>query len=88
MLALDDQSFQGFLQRCRSRGVFVKWFGHREAQGYTSLSSQWRYLSDPHTPPATLATLERLCDMRIPLDLPLAACDAIVEVVAEALRDA
>jgi dTDP-4-amino-4,6-dideoxygalactose transaminase len=87
MLGLDDQRFQGFLDRCRARGVYLKWFGSLESKGYTSLSGQWRYLANPHTPPATLATLERLCDMRIPLDLPVDACDAIVDVIAaEAAR--
>ena len=65
--------------------MFLKWFGSLEPKGYTSLSGQWGYLADPHTPPATLATLERLCDMRIPLDLPFGACDAVVEAISEAL---
>lgn len=82
---LDATAFQAFLDRCRRRGVYLKWFGSREPQGYTSLSGQWRYLANPHTPPATLAALEQLCDMRIPLDLPLPACDAILTVIAEAL---
>lgn len=87
VLDLDEPRFQGLLERCRARGVFLKWFGSHEPKGYTSLSGQWRYLANPYTPPATLATLERLCDMRIPLDLPLDACDAIVEVVGEELRN-
>ena len=75
-------------RRCRGRGVFLKWFGSLEPRGYTSLSGQWRYLANPHTPPATLAALERLCDMRIPLDLPLEACDEIADVIEDALRAA
>lgn len=83
---LEQSRFQAFLDTCRSRGVYLKWFGSLEPKGYTSLSGQWRYLAEPHTPPATFATLERLCDMRIPLDLPLTDCDAIVAVVGEAMR--
>ena len=70
----------------RARGVFLKWFGSREAKGYTSLSEQWRYLKDPHTPPRTFATLERLCDMRIPLSLTVEDCAAITAVIGEELR--
>jgi dTDP-4-amino-4,6-dideoxygalactose transaminase len=85
VLDLDETRFNDFLERCRARGVFLKWFGSLEPKGYTSLSGQWGYLANPHTPPATYATLERLCDMRIPLDLPLDACDAIVDVIAAQL---
>jgi dTDP-4-amino-4,6-dideoxygalactose transaminase len=88
ILDLDERRLQAFLEGCRSRGVFIKWFGRVEPKGYTSLSSQWRYLAAPHTPPATLTTLQRLCDMRIPLDLPLDACEAIVGVIEEALTRA
>jgi dTDP-4-amino-4,6-dideoxygalactose transaminase len=82
VLGLDEPCFQRFLEGCRTSGVYLKWFGSQEPKGYTSLSGQWHYLVNPHTPPATYATLERLCDMRIPLDLPLDACNAIVDVIA------
>lgn len=88
VLDLDQKAFDAFLERCRGRGVFLKWFGSLEPKGYTSLSGQWRYLANPHTPSATFAALERLCDMRIPLDLPLEACDEIADVIEDALRAA
>jgi dTDP-4-amino-4,6-dideoxygalactose transaminase len=81
--APDSEAFQRFLDSCRARGVYLKWFGSREPKGYTSLSGQWRYLADPHTPAYTLATLERLCDMRIPLGLPVEDCNVIVAIIAE-----
>jgi hypothetical protein len=34
---LDETSFLHFMEACRSRGVSLKWFGNREAAGYTSL---------------------------------------------------
>ena len=80
--------FMAFLERCHARGVFLKWFGNREAKGYTSLSEQWGYLKNPHTPPQTFATLERLCDMRIPLSLTIEDCAAITDVIAEELAAA
>ena len=82
---LDEPAFARFLAACKARGVFLKWFGAREAQGYTSVSGQWHYLADPHTPPVTEAVLERLCDMRIPLTLTEAECATIARIVAEEL---
>jgi dTDP-4-amino-4,6-dideoxygalactose transaminase len=85
---LDAAEFSRFLAGCRARGVYLKWFGAREAEGYTSVSGQWRYLADPHTPAATEAVLERLCDMRIPLTLTEADCAVIGRVVGEELAAA
>jgi dTDP-4-amino-4,6-dideoxygalactose transaminase len=85
---LDAAAFARFLAACRARGVYLKWFGAREAEGYTSVSAHWRYLADPHTPPATAAALERLCDMRIPLAMEDADCAVVAEIVAEELAAA
>ena len=41
--------------------------------------------ADFATPPQTLATLERLCDMRIPLSLSIDDCTTIADVIAEQL---
>jgi dTDP-4-amino-4,6-dideoxygalactose transaminase len=82
---LDAEAFARFLGACRGRGVYLKWFGAQQAEGYTSVSGQWRYLADPHTPPTTAAVLERLCDMRIPLTLTEADCTTIAAIVADAL---
>ena len=82
---LDEAKFVRFLARCRARGVYLKWFGAREAEGYTSVSGQWRYLADPHTPPGTATVVERLCDMRIPLALTEADCETVARIVAEEL---
>jgi dTDP-4-amino-4,6-dideoxygalactose transaminase len=78
-----DAAFARFLAGCRARGVYLKWFGAREAEGYTSVSGQWRYLADPVTPPATAAALERLCDMRIPLALRPEDCATIAAIIGE-----
>lgn len=82
---LGAEAFERFMAGCRERGVYLKWFGNREATGYTSLSEQWRYLKDAHTPPATRGILERLCDMRIPLRLSVAECELIGAIIAEEL---
>lgn len=82
---LRDAAFQRFLSRCEARGVRLKWFGAREAEGYTSAPAQWRFLADPHTPPATAAALEQLCDMRVPLSLGVEDCTTIAQVIATEL---
>jgi dTDP-4-amino-4,6-dideoxygalactose transaminase len=82
---LDETAFRRFMEGCRSRGVFLKWFGNREATGYTSLSGQWQFLKAPHTPPRTNAILDRLCDMRIPLSLSVTDCTSITTIIAEQL---
>lgn len=85
---LGEAAFARFLEKCRARGVYLKWFGAREAQGYTSVSAQWRYLRDPHTPPETARVLERLCDMRIPLTLAEEECAIITTIIGEELAAA
>lgn len=85
---LHGSAFNRFLEGCRSRGVFLKWFGNREASGYTSLSEHWGFLASPHTPPRTHDILDRLCDMRIPLGLQAADCDTIADIIAEELEAA
>lgn len=85
---LDADAFARFLAGCRARGVYLKWFGSREAEGYTSVPGQWRYLADPRTPAATAAVLERLCDMRIPLTLTEADCATVARIIAEELSAA
>jgi dTDP-4-amino-4,6-dideoxygalactose transaminase len=83
-----DAAFAGFLERCRARGVYLKWFGAAQAAGYTSVSSQWGFLRDPSTPPATAAVLERLCDMRIPLTLTEEECATASAIIGEELAAA
>ncbi|MCU0887073.1 MAG: aminotransferase class I/II-fold pyridoxal phosphate-dependent enzyme [Rubritepida sp.] len=85
---LDEARFTGFLAATRARGVFLKWFGTREAEGYTSAPAHWRHLPDAHTPPATARVLERLCDMRIPLDMDATDCEAAARIIGEELARA
>lgn len=83
---LDADAFARFLAACRARGVFLKWFGTEEAEGYTSAPRHWRYLAEPPSAPRTDAVLARLCDMRIPLSLPVEACAVIVAIIGEELH--
>lgn len=82
---LNDAGFVRFLAGCKARGVYLKWFGSGQAEGYTSVPAQWGFLDDPHTPPGIARVLERLCDMRIPLSLTEAECGEIAAIIAEEL---
>jgi len=53
-----------------------------------SVSGQWRDQRNRHASPATAAVLERLADMRIPLDLTGEKCGTITAVIGEVLRAA
>ncbi|WP_372622820.1 DegT/DnrJ/EryC1/StrS family aminotransferase [Falsiroseomonas sp.] len=85
---LDAEGFRRFLAGCRSRGVFLKWFGAEAAEGYTSAPRHWRFLHESQSPPRTAAVLAQLCDMRIPLTLTEADCATIGLVVGDELAAA
>ncbi len=85
---LGESALATFLAGCQRRGVYLKWFGSTEPKGYTSLSGQWGYVKNTYTPPATLSALDRLCDMRIPLDLAPEACDQIASIIGDELNTA
>lgn len=85
---LDGPAFARFLAGCRARGAWLKWFGTREAEGYTSAPAHWRHLRGPRALPATEAVLERLCDMRLPLEMDEEDCAAAARIVAEELSRA
>jgi dTDP-4-amino-4,6-dideoxygalactose transaminase len=81
----DDGTFAAFLEGCKTKGVFIKWFGAKEPVGFTSQSRSWGYINDPHTPAHTARVLDRLCDIRLPLTLTAADCDQLVAIVAHEL---
>jgi dTDP-4-amino-4,6-dideoxygalactose transaminase len=74
----------GFVAACRARGLFLKWFGAAEAEGFTSAPRHWAGLPGAPAAPRTQAILDTLCDFRLPLGLAAADCDRIVATVAEA----
>ena len=72
------------IERAAARGVPIKWFGAEAPVGFTSRPDHWRYIPGAATPPKAAAVLARLCDVRLPLELTDADCDAIGEIVVEA----
>ena len=84
---LSPAEMESFLAACAGRGVFVKWFGRREPVGFTSVHEHWEYVVERQILPQSARVLSEVCDMRIPLVLPLESCDTIVEVVRHCLAE-
>lgn len=78
---------EAFLSACAGRGVFVKWFGRNEPVGFTSVHEHWEYVDRRQDLPQSMRVLGEVCDMRIPLALPLESCDTIVDVVRHCLNE-
>lgn len=76
-----------FLDACAARGVFVKWFGRAEPVGFTSVHEHWEYVMEKQNLPQSERVLREVCDMRIPLALPLDSCDTIVAVIRHCLEN-
>ncbi len=76
-----------FLAACASRGVYVKWFGRNEPLGFTSVHDHWEYVEGRQGLPQSTRILSEVCDMRIPLVLPLESCETIVAVIRHCLAD-
>jgi len=74
-----------FLTACAARGVFVKWFGRNEPLGFTSIHGHWEYVQERQVLPQSTRVLSEVCDMRIPLVLPLESCGTIVAVIGHCL---
>jgi dTDP-4-amino-4,6-dideoxygalactose transaminase len=74
-----------FIAACAGRGVHVKWFGAQEPAGFTSVWTHWRFFDNQQSLPQAERVLEGLCDMRLPLALTRADCQAIAGVMREAM---
>jgi len=63
-----------------SLGLQIKWFGAKEAIGFTSNHDHWSFL--PHqTLDSTDSMMKKLLDIRLPSTLSDEECEAIVEIV-------
>ncbi len=82
---LTDTEMEKFLVDTAARGVFIKWFGRKQPVGFTSVHDHWEYVSEKQSLPQTERVLSEVCDMRIPLALPLESCDTIVAVIRHCL---
>ncbi|NNE23367.1 MAG: DegT/DnrJ/EryC1/StrS aminotransferase family protein [Rhizobiales bacterium] len=80
--SLDVSAVPDFVERCRARGIELKWFGAGEPAGYTSRHDSWRYV-DAQSLPQTDSVLSKLCDMRIPLTFSVEDCQQIGEIIRD-----
>jgi len=86
-LDLPAPAIEAFCAEADSLGVHVKWFGAPRPAAFTSAHQHWRY-AGRQSLPATDAVLSRLCDIRVPLALPLDCCDDVVSILRHALHSA
>ena len=84
---LSAAEMERFLEACATRGVFVKWFGRAQPVGFTSVHEHWEYVTEKQGLPQSRRVLSEVCDMRIPLALPLDSCDMIVAVIRHCLEN-
>lgn len=78
---------QDFVAACAKRGVEIKWFGAKEAVGFTSSWENWEYIEEKQALPQTREVLDILCDFRVPLTFSLEDCDVIATVIREAIDE-
>ena len=68
------------IDRCKARGVELKWFGGAEPAGFTSRYDSWRYA--PTAPmPTSDRVLAGVVDMRLPLTFSLEDCALIARII-------
>jgi dTDP-4-amino-4,6-dideoxygalactose transaminase len=84
---LNPSEMDQFLDACAARGVFIKWFGRDKPVGFTSVHEHWGYVEERQELPQSARVLSEVCDMRIPLALPLESCDIIVAVIKHCLAE-
>jgi len=82
----DREAMRAFLAAARAAGVYVKWFGTEQAEGYTSNPAHWAAV-DATAVPGTLAIQASLCDIRLPLGLGADDCDRVAAVLRQAATE-
>ncbi len=78
---LQTEQIPEFIERCKNRGVELKWFGDREPKAFTSRYDSWRYIDNLPVLPKTLGILEKTLDMRIPLTFNQEDCKIIADII-------
>ncbi len=77
-----SNAIEEVVDRCKVRGVELKWFGAEEPVAFTSRYDSWRYVSSQRLP-KTDRVLAGLMDMRIPLTFSLNDCRLIARIIRE-----
>lgn len=85
LVGLSRARLEQVIAACAECGVHIKWFGADEPVGFTSAWTHWRYFGESQSLPNAERVLDGLCDMRLPLTLTRADCQAIAGVIRTAL---
>ena len=68
------------IDRCKNRGVELKWFGGAEPAGFTSRYDSWRYAPSEPMPDSD-RVLAGIVDMRLPLTFTTQDCAIIARII-------
>ena len=71
---------RAFVAAARAAGIWVKWFGTDQPEGYSSNPAHWHGAAASDVPRAC-EIQATLCDIRLPLGLSEAQCDAIADLL-------
>ena len=82
-LDLSPSHMAAFCAAADELGVHVKWYGAPRPVAFTSAYRSWAHAGRADLP-GTDAVLAGLCDIRVPLALPLERCDDVVAILAHA----
>lgn len=85
LVDLPGAQIERVIATCAERGVHIKWFGADTPAGFTSVWHHWRFFGEAQELPHAERVLGALCDMRLPLTLSRADCEAIGSVIRESL---
>ncbi len=77
---------RAYVGAVRDAGVWLKWFGISAPEGYSSNPAHWPGAVASEVPRAH-AIQATLCDLRLPLGMTQAECDAIADVLIAAARE-
>jgi dTDP-4-amino-4,6-dideoxygalactose transaminase len=84
---IDKKFVPVFLDKCRERGVEIKWFGRPDPHGFTSSFESWTFLEYREKLPSTRRVLDFLCDIRIPLTFTLRDCRQIARIIRDVINE-
>jgi dTDP-4-amino-4,6-dideoxygalactose transaminase len=80
LLDWPDAAVADVIDRCKGRGVELKWFGGAEPVGFTSRYDSWRYAPSERMPKSD-RVLKGIVDMRLPLTFTLDDCALIARII-------
>ena len=80
LLDWSDDGIVDVVNRCKARGVELKWFGAPEPVAFTSKYDSWTY-TDPQPMPKSDHILHGIVDMRVPLTFSIEDCELIARII-------